>query len=712
MTIQIETVANMTEEELYNQLLCGISNRDILDEVLFHLFTKNPEKYANDSNFMIAINEKVSTMIIDYALDNKLPITLLNKFYIDYDNPKREAIFKKMYEMATEGIYDLEDYRYYIDICDRFDHMYILKKDINNITKISSKYSFMMRYFDEVLDFCQKNNYSFSENDKELLDLLFSKQNWNYFEFFDNDIRYKWNEYISKFFEKASYSKEVCSMAFEKLYLTGETEIEENNIKYKIINLIINKYPDYINDYELRFVLHNKEHNQINVDNFLNTIQRMKESNCRVNLTVDYPDFSFLDKAEEIKGDNIFVKPLRGTEGSLKSFNEGYYTIDELRKKEMIIDRYAKVLEGNGEKKLSPFEKFVAAYILVTNFAQYKHEDNQYYESRSVYEFIDKVTDTRIVCVGYTNLLIELLSRSGMEDDISMYLVHCLGEGSKIGDNHAIAAVHIKDPKYNMDLVNLSDPTNDSNYGPIGKRNFSHMLMNYDRLMSDTSNYPNGEKDLHLEKEDLEKLENKLHVINIRELLNQSVSEEQIILALCAINCYVDKNREMPLTNDISETGYSIQDYNEAVLQLDLVEKFVLEDKYLDKSFKELCEVLDEEYQINKRNVCEILNLRLISQLNEYVFLEENDLEVTVKYEFNAMDYINNYSEDEQEMLYEYFKDEIVGYFSIGVPVLTFSINDSISDVVGKIVIDKDKIRDEMISKFDKIIKGKEIKNI
>ena len=122
------------------------------------------------------------------------------------------------------------------------------------------------------------------------------------------------------------------------------------------------------------------------------------------------------------------------------------FSIDDLIKIEKSMDLMVKDIK---ESDLSPYERFIAVYDIVKSYKSYKVEpDESFSLSRNEYMFI--MSDYG-VCLGYVKVLQALLLRVGiLSDDLI-----CDG-------NHAILISYIKDPKYDIDSFQLSDPTGDA----------------------------------------------------------------------------------------------------------------------------------------------------------------------------------------------------------------------------------------------------------
>lgn len=108
---------------------------------------------------------------------------------------------------------------------------------------------------------------------------------------------------------------------------------------------------------------------------------------------------------------------------------------------------------------LSPVEKLAFAYDIIKTF-EYKETTNKdIFESREPYKIIKT---GNIVCVGYTNMLAEILK--GTEGiSFTDFSVSCYKEDDKtLSGYHSRGLVKVDDDKYNIHGVYVMDPTWDS----------------------------------------------------------------------------------------------------------------------------------------------------------------------------------------------------------------------------------------------------------
>lgn len=158
---------------------------------------------------------------------------------------------------------------------------------------------------------------------------------------------------------------------------------------------------------------------------------------------------------------------------------------------------------------LSPFEKYIYIYDLVSKYKKYKENTDDKSMSRDLYKLLD---GEYMVCVGYVKLLKDLLMKVGIEaneysvsvdvglDDIPLNTRvlpdYVAGRDStKIHEvltertGHARLFVNLVDPKYGIDGYYLADPTWDND---MEHHTFNYALMTHDEFNEmDRYNYFN-----------------------------------------------------------------------------------------------------------------------------------------------------------------------------------------------------------------------------
>lgn len=174
----------------------------------------------------------------------------------------------------------------------------------------------------------------------------------------------------------------------------------------------------------------------------LKRIEEMENSNVRQRVVLDFEELS-LSKAIQ-------------TEEKIRSLLEPVMMIKD---------------------QLSPFELYTKLYEIVKDFKKYQIEDEGMYHdaSRSVSNIL---FNDYIVCAGYVNLLQTFCNRFGLTTGyMPVSVLH--EEQENLGvTGHARLFVHIKDEKYDIDGVYISDPTWDS----MGETKYNHLLMTLEEI--------------------------------------------------------------------------------------------------------------------------------------------------------------------------------------------------------------------------------------
>ena len=108
---------------------------------------------------------------------------------------------------------------------------------------------------------------------------------------------------------------------------------------------------------------------------------------------------------------------------------------------------------------LSPAEQLLMAYFEVTGIPyQEESEDENKNISRAIYSILNS---NKIVCVGYVELLKEIMARVN-KDNVVMF-ENCLMLNENGTDySHMTAIVYLKDEKYNLNGYYYIDPTSDT----------------------------------------------------------------------------------------------------------------------------------------------------------------------------------------------------------------------------------------------------------
>jgi len=413
----------------------------------------------------------------------------------------------------------------------------------------------------------------------------------------------------------------------------------------------------------------------------LDTLESCKNENGLVIIQMEHVNRDFINEAYRIVGKRLRIMPTYGQyKKRTGSMYYPYYSYSKIMESEMIFDIYISSFKDHKDKdgdikRLSPFEKFIAAYILTENFSQYKEEDNAQHSkknvhvSRSVYEFVNKSGDKRIVCTGYVNLLREFLYRLKITDTASIGFYYIKGP-MKEHYGHTRMLIHLKDEKYNMDGVYLSDPTFDNDADGLCALNVENMLMTYDEVIKldkrfelDLSQGWNGRNKLlswQIEEGDL-------NLSYPEKYFNRVIPKETIVKGFLAVNRFLDKNMKMVNNNE-----YDLLEYCEMAERLTFYEEYR---KHWDRLLNEFKKMTLNEIKNNYPALINTLIRELLDKYNNKLFSNDNQFNIIVNKESNNISFgINlnkeNYDSTNIKAINNYQVLEQNGCLTIYLPVL------------------------------------------
>lgn len=266
---------------------------------------------------------------------------------------------------------------------------------------------------------------------------------------FDSLIGYNANKDLV-----ANYNYETLSTN-SMIILNSALSDEENfNLKYVNVNAnVIFKSTDYLSTFE-----------SINILRKLGHVGKIEISIENKNLLNNYL-FAYVNELKYF--DNIEVN-LIGKVTPLK---------DYLKYEKRLFELIAPAVN------YSPFEKYLYAYNVVKHFKEYKENDENRQAARNIYQILD---NDYMVCVGYANLLGDLLEKLGIENSNYGVTIETGLDGipneerplpdfvydeksgglKELGSDpggHARRMIHLVDPKYDIDGYYFADPTWDNN---------------------------------------------------------------------------------------------------------------------------------------------------------------------------------------------------------------------------------------------------------
>ena len=163
--------------------------------------------------------------------------------------------------------------------------------------------------------------------------------------------------------------------------------------------------------------------------------------------------------------------------------NYSGYTLDETLQASSKISKWAKRINDARifGRELTPLEKFVFAYELVTSFAYQKSDDATLDNRMSSRNLVKVLNGDKIVCIGYASMLAELCKRIGIPCIVQLAVDGVDEKDDFNSINHAICKVFIDDKMYDCNGMFNSDPSKDSNKESLGKT-INHALLTDEEL--------------------------------------------------------------------------------------------------------------------------------------------------------------------------------------------------------------------------------------
>ena len=237
--------------------------------------------------------------------------------------------------------------------------------------------------------------------------------------------------------------------------------------------------PD-INDYEnLKYIPKHRliiigDVNANNYDNVLKIIETLNKNNQKNMILLKIENRLDFVKHDLFKNNNYNYTVL------IEETAEDY-THQELKEEEKLFDI---IVSDINSKNYSPYEKFLACYNITKKFKKYKDNEKNSKHSRTLKLILN---NEYMVCVGYAELLEELLARVGIKSyyyitsaDISYNDGFTLEEKPVDMIGHAKLIVSIYDPKYNINGFYINDNDLENDY-------YNHALISFDK---ETQGFP------------------------------------------------------------------------------------------------------------------------------------------------------------------------------------------------------------------------------
>lgn len=153
-----------------------------------------------------------------------------------------------------------------------------------------------------------------------------------------------------------------------------------------------------------------------------------------------------------------FIKLQKDYPNIMVKYANKEVSISEYINLENEIAKLLKPIEG---LELSPLEKFLFAFNTTKKFREYKENEEDKNKARNIFELFKKDNDN-IVCVGFSILLDELCKRlhiQTIESSLNVDVSQTAKDGESFHAGHRRNMVHLKDDKYKIDGIYISDAT-------------------------------------------------------------------------------------------------------------------------------------------------------------------------------------------------------------------------------------------------------------
>ena len=464
---------DIIEEEIINNSMFYLEELDNIENILqksnctlnssefIQKLKNNPVFVNNIPEFLKNNNE----YLVACVLNNPLNMIKFDK-YVDFTDEEINIFVEKVknnnivFDRLPSNLYDLK----------------ILKAILeSNVYLIDSYKANTEVAINLVIDIIENSNYKVNNNtpnyllnsskillyslEKDFSNIMFFNDT---FDFTDDELRRIYDLYKSQ--DKIVYSD---SILLQKNPFIMYDELVEGNVDIKDIDF--SKIDNYYIVYA-KFDKYKKDNN-IDIELPIPVIPGIENKNgiYKVNTVEDIEKIMCIrdsynyDKNEDIvfeidQDSRIIPENIEFFKKLYQKNNNIYFNfVDNISLKtvlegEEFLDYCVKdIVSAN----YSNFEKYVAVYDIVKRFKEYKMEktddkiDNSYSQSRAIHAILN---NEYLVCVGFSNLTIDLLHRVGIE-----------AEGLSLSEReHRITKVTIDDDKYDIHGTYISDATNDN----------------------------------------------------------------------------------------------------------------------------------------------------------------------------------------------------------------------------------------------------------
>ena len=333
-----------------------------------------------------------------------------------------------------------------------------------------------------------------------------------------------------------------------------------------------------------------------------------------------------INKRSLFNESQISLRELKNTTLCLEVDREKYSLNEYLYEEQYLYN----LVEEYTDSKYTPFEKFLFVYNFVKNYKPYKDNPEEPKLARNM-KYI--LVGDYMVCSGYAKLLVTLLDKVGIDSFmISVGVDNSYENGFDISntpiniDWHARVLINIKDNKYNLNGIYVSDPTwdNSENYDL-----YNHFLNTIDSMQKSNMLFTLEDIDLIL---DIHSFDEYTHKIN--ELLKRMMKD----------------NSDAP--DYESQLFWSYEDLFDLILRtISLLDYNKYEDEYL-QYLNVQRKYRDEQFYTD---VITKAGYYFVSKTNKYISVNKKVIML-----ISAMRKINGFSKLETKRFEEYIKNSVL----------------------------------------------------
>ena len=314
------------------------------------------------------------------------------------------------------------------------------------------------------------------------------------------------------------------------------------NLNSKEINLkFLNSLFKYSNN-TIFSIRNNSDKDTIYLNKLCMLIKVLKKNHKKIELFINLKTLNNSKKFLNLLNNYPYVMiHYQGFTFTYAEFIKFYYDLSKfLNSIDIVKDKYS----------LSPLEIFLLVYDKVCNFKEYNSYPDKYpsYKQGNLkYLFNSKYT----VCSDYSILLVASLSYFGIEAKDFLLTIEHYKKDNLEEEVHARVLVKLKDDKYNINGIYVSDPTWDK------KSVFSHALMTHRQTTLENDLERLNIYDFFFDVTSIKEFYQKINI-----LLNKGCSKNYIckyfmqIIYCIDYNFYLEMKEKYPNINNLIFTNF------------------------------------------------------------------------------------------------------------------------------------------------------------